>query len=72
MAGTINKKLIQKEIFKNRAVKKMVSDIVQKEVEKEKVRSQLKKNAVIVQNSYSWDRLATETLAGYEEVLTKL
>ena len=43
-----------------------------KEVEKEKVRSQLKKNAVIVQNSYSWDRLATETLAGYEEVLTKL
>ena len=36
MAGTINKKLIQKEIFKNRAVKKMVSDIVQKEVEKEK------------------------------------
>jgi hypothetical protein len=36
MAGTINKKLIQKEIFKNRAVQKMVRDIVQKEVEKEK------------------------------------
>lgn len=36
MAGTINKKAIQKEIFKNRAVKKMVRDIVQKEVEKEK------------------------------------
>jgi len=36
MAGTINKKLIQKEIFNNRAVKKMVLDIVQKEVEKEK------------------------------------
>ena len=36
MAGTINKKLIQKEIFNNRAVKKMVRDIVQKEVEKEK------------------------------------
>jgi hypothetical protein len=36
MAGTINKKLIQKEIFKNRAVQKMVRDIAQKEVEKEK------------------------------------
>ena len=36
MAGTINKKLIQKEIFNNRAVKKMVRYIVQKEVEKEK------------------------------------
>jgi hypothetical protein len=36
MAGTINKSLIQKEIFNNRAVKKMVRDIVQKEVEKEK------------------------------------
>jgi hypothetical protein len=36
MAGTINKNLIQKEIFNNRAVKKMVRDIVQKEVEKEK------------------------------------
>jgi hypothetical protein len=37
MAGKINKKLIQKEIFNNRAVKKMVRDIVQEEVEKEKV-----------------------------------
>lgn len=36
MAGKINKRLIQKEIFNNRAVKKMVRDIVQKEVEKEK------------------------------------
>lgn len=36
MAGTINKNLIQKEIFNNRTVKKMVRDIVQKEVEKEK------------------------------------
>lgn len=36
MAGTVNKKRIQKEIFNNRAVKKMVRDIVQKEVEKEK------------------------------------
>jgi hypothetical protein len=36
MAGKINKKLIQKEIFNNRAVKKMVRNIVQKEVEKEK------------------------------------
>lgn len=36
MAGKINKKLIQKEIFSNRAVKKMVRDIVEKEVEKEK------------------------------------
>lgn len=36
MAGKINKKLIQKEIFNNRTVKKMVRDIVQKEVEKEK------------------------------------
>ena len=36
MAGKINKKLIQKEIFNNRAVKKMVRYIVQKEVEKEK------------------------------------
>jgi hypothetical protein len=36
MAGKFNKKLIQKEIFANRAVKKMVRDIVQKEVEKEK------------------------------------
>ena len=32
MAGKINKKLIQKEIFNNRAVKKMVRNIVQKEV----------------------------------------
>lgn len=36
MAGKVNKKLIQKEIFSNRAVKKMVRDIVEKEVEKEK------------------------------------
>jgi hypothetical protein len=36
MAGTINKKRIQKEIFNNRAVKKRVLEIVQKEVEKEK------------------------------------
>jgi hypothetical protein len=36
MAGKINKKLIQKEIFNNRAVKKMVREIVQKEVETEK------------------------------------
>ena len=36
MAGTINKKRIQKEIFNNRTVKKMVRDIVQKEIEKEK------------------------------------
>ena len=36
MAGKINKKLIQKEIFSNRAVKKMVRDIVEREVEKEK------------------------------------
>ena len=36
MAGRINKQKIQKEIFSNRAVKKMVRNIVQKEVEKEK------------------------------------
>jgi hypothetical protein len=36
MTGKVNKKLIQKEIFNNRAVKKMVRDIVGKEVEKEK------------------------------------
>jgi len=36
MAGKINRKLIQKEIFNNREVKKMVLDIAQKEVEKEK------------------------------------
>lgn len=36
MAGKINRKKIQKEIFANQAVKKMVRDIVQKEVEKEK------------------------------------
>jgi hypothetical protein len=36
MAGTINKKLIQKQIFENRAVKKIVFDIVRREVEKEK------------------------------------
>jgi hypothetical protein len=36
MPGKINKNKIQKEIFNNRAVKKMVRDIVQKEVEKEK------------------------------------
>jgi hypothetical protein len=36
MAGKINKKAIQKAIFTDRAVKKMVRDIVQKEVEKEK------------------------------------
>lgn len=37
MAGTINKKAIEKAIFTNQTVKKMVRDIVQKEVEKEKV-----------------------------------
>jgi hypothetical protein len=36
MAGKINKKAIERAIFTNRAVKKMVRDIVQKEVEKEK------------------------------------
>ena len=36
MAGNINKKLIQKEIFNNKAIKKMVHDIVLKQVEKEK------------------------------------
>jgi hypothetical protein len=36
MAGKINKKLIQKEIFNNRTVKKMVRNIIEKEVEKEK------------------------------------
>lgn len=36
MPGKINKKLIEKEIFSNRSVKKMVRDAVQKEVEKEK------------------------------------
>lgn len=36
MAGKINKKLIQKEIFSNRTVKKTVYNIVQKQVEKEK------------------------------------
>lgn len=36
MAGKINKQGIQKKIFNNRAVKKMVYDIVQKKVEKEK------------------------------------
>jgi hypothetical protein len=36
MPGKINKKRIQEEIFNSRAVKKMVRDIVQKEVEKEK------------------------------------
>jgi hypothetical protein len=36
MAGTINKKLIDKEIFNSRAVKKMVRDMVKAEVEKEK------------------------------------
>jgi hypothetical protein len=37
MAGKINKKAIEKAIFTNRAVKKMVRNIVQKEVEKEKI-----------------------------------
>jgi hypothetical protein len=37
MAGKINKKAIEKAIFTNRAVKKMVRDIVQKEVQKEKL-----------------------------------
>ena len=37
MAGKINKKLIQKQIFSNRAVKKIVRDIVEKEIEKEKI-----------------------------------
>jgi hypothetical protein len=36
MAGQINKRLIQKEIFNNRNVKKIVRDLVQQEVEKEK------------------------------------
>jgi hypothetical protein len=36
MAGKINKKRIEKEILNNRTVKKMVLNIVQKEVEKEK------------------------------------
>ena len=37
MAGRINKKAIEKAIFTNRTVKKMVRDIVEKEVEKEKI-----------------------------------
>jgi hypothetical protein len=37
MAGRINKKAIEKAIFTNRTVKKMVRDIVEKEVEKEKM-----------------------------------
>jgi hypothetical protein len=37
MAGKINKKALEKAIFTNRAVKKMVRNIVQKEVEKEKI-----------------------------------
>jgi hypothetical protein len=37
MAGKINKKAIDKAIFTNRTVKKFVRDIVEKEVEKEKV-----------------------------------
>lgn len=36
MAGTINKKQIQKEIFSNRAVKRKVLEIAQQQVEKEK------------------------------------
>jgi hypothetical protein len=36
MAGKINKRAIEKTIFTNRTVKKIVRDIVQKEVEKEK------------------------------------
>ena len=36
MPGKINKQKIQKQIFNNRAVKKMVYDIVNKEVQKEK------------------------------------
>lgn len=36
MAGKINKKLIQKEIFASKIVRKRVLDIVEKEVEKEK------------------------------------
>ncbi len=37
MAGRIDKKAIEKAIFTNQNVKKMVRDIVQKQVEKEKV-----------------------------------
>lgn len=36
MAGKINKKVIQKAVFTNRAIKNLVRNIVQKEVEKEK------------------------------------
>jgi hypothetical protein len=36
MAGKINKKLIQKQILESRSVQRMVRNIVQKEVEKEK------------------------------------
>jgi hypothetical protein len=37
MAGKVNKKAIEKAIFTNRTVKKMVRNIVEKEVEKEKI-----------------------------------
>jgi hypothetical protein len=37
MAGKINQKAIEKAIFTNKAVKKIVYDTVQKEVEKEKI-----------------------------------
>lgn len=37
MAGKINKKLLQEQIFKNRSVQKMVRSIVEKEVEKQKL-----------------------------------
>jgi hypothetical protein len=37
MAGRINKQKIQQEIVKNKSVQKMVYNIVQKEIEKEKI-----------------------------------
>jgi len=41
-------------------------------LEQADVRKALEKNAQRVQNMYSWDTLAAETLAGYAQVLAKL
>jgi glycosyltransferase involved in cell wall biosynthesis len=42
------------------------------QVEKPSVQLKLQKNAVSVRAQFSWDTLASETLAGYAEVLAKL
>ena len=75
MAGRIDKQKIQKEIFNNRTVKKMVHDIVKKEVEKEKIlfRTEFESHAV-TQELDAGENASniSQTLGGYGNLFSFL